>query len=472
MNACPTILAAALLACSGAAAAQIKVIHPKLIAQPPGGKNAPQPASSQTKFSVPLQTIQQAPAAPPAAGASPASAAPGSGGTLIGSPLPPPPEVPQAQAQSLEEDATIEPAEVVVVSADMREARQVQQQAQNLGLSIKRRSVLGNLGLVVSVLRVPTGADVASALAQMRQAMPSAWVDANHRYRLQAGPNVYGPKLVAWPTVPRRCGLGVRLGMIDTPIALAHPAFGSAKISARSFLPSGVAPAPADHGTAIASLLVGGDGYGLMPGARLSAAAVFRRGGARGANTTAELVARGLDWLVGQKVDAVNLSFGGPRNQLLEAAILRVERSGVEVLAAAGNGGGDAPSVYPAAQPGVVAVTAVDAKLRPYARANRGDYIAFAAPGVDIWAAAPGGGGRYRSGTSFALPFATAIFAGAKEAHAGASPKTLASLLEARARDLGAPGRDAVFGWGLLQAAGCARPARRARRKPAHRISR
>ena len=46
-----------------------------------------------------------------------------------------------------------------------------------------------------------------------------------------------------------------------------------------------------------------------------------------------------------------------------------------------------------------------------YKKANRGDYIDLAAPGVDVWTAKAGGGGSYRSGTSFAAPFVVAAIA-------------------------------------------------------------
>jgi hypothetical protein len=103
--------------------------------------------------------------------------------------------------------------------------------------------------------------------------------------------------------------------------------------------PEFVAPAAADHGTAVAARLVG-RGHGLMPRARLYAATVFR---SRGADTDAELMARALDWLVGQKVTAIELGFDGSRVQVLQAALLRVEKRGVAVI---------------------------DAKLRPYALAK------------------------------------------------------------------------------------------------------
>ncbi len=375
-----------------------------------------------------------------------------SGGSLLGEALPPPPGDTQAPG-TVKEDVTVEPAEVVVVSATMQDALQIQQQVQSLGMGIKRRAALGNLGLVVSVFRVPKELGVANALAQLRRAMPDVRLDANHRYRLQLGSEAaYGAKLVAWPS--QRCAAGARLGLIDTGVDLRHPALASQAVVLKSFLPAGVTPARPDHGTAIASLLVGGEGIGLMPGASLRAAAVFRLRGKDEADTTTELVVRALDWLVGEKVSVINLSFGGDRNQLLETAIARVEQRGVEVLAAAGNGGADAAPVYPAAQPGVVAVTAVDAKLALYPRANRGAYVAYAAPGVDVWAAAPGASGRYVTGTSYAVPFAVAIFAAAKAEQPGASWTVLENQLRSRAKDLGTPGRDDVFGWGLIQALG------------------
>ena len=451
MTSARALAAVLLLAWAAAALAQIRVLNSKVVAPPPNralvplSVPAPQPAQDSQPATSNTET---APAAQPL------GAPPGSGGTLIGGPLPPPPQVDQGAGTALKEDVSVEPAEVVVASASMQEAQQLQQQAQALGLAIKRRAALGNLGLVISVFRVPQGATVEAALAQLRQALPSVWSDANHRYALEAGPAVYGAKLIGWPAANHACSGGARVGMVDTAVDLGHPAFKAGRVTLRSFLPSGIAPARANHGTAVASLLVGDGGFGLLRGSRLYAAAVFRTRGDDGADTDAELVVRALDWLVGQHVSAVNLSFGGPRNRLVEAAVLRVEQLGVGVLAAAGNGGADAPPVYPAAQAGVIAVTALDARMQPYAHANHGDYIAFAAPGVDVWAAAPGGGGKYESGTSYAVPFATAIFAAARNAQPSSSWSALENTLQSRAKDLGPAGKDGTFGWGLIRAIG------------------
>ncbi|MDZ4791493.1 MAG: S8 family serine peptidase [Hyphomicrobiales bacterium] len=104
---------------------------------------------------------------------------------------------------------------------------------------------------------------------------------------------------------------------------------------------------------------------------------------------------------------------------------------------------------YPGRYEGVIAVSAVDIRLRPSRLATRGAHIKFAAPGVGVVVAAPGGGYRLVDGTSFATPFITTAYAiGRKDA-----PKRddLTTILSRAARDLGAPGHDPVFGWGLVQ---------------------
>ena len=118
------------------------------------------------------------------------------------------------------------------------------------------------------------------------------------------------------------------------------------------------------------------------------------------------------------------------------------------VVAAAGNDGAAAPPRYPAAFDFVIAVTAVDAELDPYARAPRGEHIDLAAPGVDVFV--PGGG--YRTGTSIAAPFVTAAIAADPAATRLGSVDEVRRHLLAGARDLGPAGRDDVFGAGLATA--------------------
>jgi subtilisin family serine protease len=147
----------------------------------------------------------------------------------------------------------------------------------------------------------------------------------------------------------------------------------------------------------------------------------------------------------------INMSVAGPPNKVLLKVIGQAARRGMVLLAAAGNNGPKAPPAYPAAAESVLAVTAVDRHRQIYRKANRGAYIDFAAPGVSLWTAVPGGG-RFQSGTSFAVPFVAALAALAL-ADGDTGPARLGRRLAEGVRDLGTPGRDEVFGRGLVRAA-------------------
>lgn len=380
---------------------------------------------------------------------------PRSSGGLLGGELPPPPEdlPPPPPAQ----DKRVVPRELVAVSANMAEAQALARNARARGLKVIRRRNLGSLGLVISVIRVPEGVNTAATLKNLRKAAPKLLVDSQHRLSLQGDESKhYGTKLIGWRPAAHSGGAGMRIGLVDTAVETAHPALRGQSITTRSFVTTGIPQAPPAHGTAIASLLVANpeqkNFVGLLPGARLYAANVFRARGKRDIDTTAEWVVLALDWLASQRVQVINLSLGGPRNLLLEVAVGKLLQRGVVIVAAAGNAGPKAAPIYPAAQKGVIAVTAVDAEYNVYPRANRGNYISLAAPGVDVWAAKPGGAGAYVSGTSYAVPFVTASLVAAKMAKPKSSWRALRTKLQRQARDLGPPGKDAVFGWGLVQA--------------------
>jgi subtilisin family serine protease len=208
------------------------------------------------------------------------------------------------------------------------------------------------------------------------------------------------------------------------------------------------------HGTAVAALLVGApaSGFpGLVSDAELYAADTFIGIGPKNLRTNVLLLSQGLNWLLEQEVSVINASLTGPDNRLLRTAIDRLSERNIPVIAAAGNGGSSAPPAFPAAYPKAIAVTAVDRLLRPYRQANRGEYLTVAAPGVRIWTPSPDGGGQYSDGTSFATPYVTAAAALLRHHQPRLTPVELTEQLRGNARDLGPPGKDRIFGWGLLQ---------------------
>ncbi len=329
--------------------------------------------------------------------------------------------------------------------------------AGELGYSVVETVSLRRLDEKIHRIRLPAGVDVREGINRLRQRFPRAVIDANHYFSLAQGmdlPASFARASVGWDGVPPDCGKGIRIGMIDAAIDGDHPALQGVDLKYHSFVTPGREPGPAEHGTAIATLLAGrsdaGQGWGgLLPGAHVAAAAIFEVNDRGKSIATARALLHAVDWMAGQGVDVVNLSMAGPDNGVVRLATERALQQGLILVAAAGNGASATERGYPAAYPDVIAVTAVSADGRVYTYANRGPYIDFAAPGVRLWTAVPNGG-RFQSGTSFAAPYVTSM---AALALAGSTQRT-ADAVRSRLRedvvDLGPPGRDDVFGWGLV----------------------
>ncbi|WP_020591319.1 S8 family serine peptidase [Kiloniella laminariae] len=330
------------------------------------------------------------------------------------------------------------------------------------------------------LLRV-RAADSAGLVQDLRQVFPEAEVDLNDDLSAGNGPRVYAKKKINWPEgescldplIKQGGNLGAAgnpglvIGLLDGAIDRHHPAFSGQDLVSADFL--GGLSADREHATAIASILSGTapdlELKGLLPGAHLYSAVVLRRveEGQQLASTEATL--RGLDWLLQQNIRLINVSLASDRaNRLLIRGFEIALSRGALIFAAAGNHGPEAPPVYPAALDGVISVTALDAANRIYPSANQGGYIDLAAPGVDIWSAVATGegdgsgvaapGGAYRSGTSYAVPYVLAAAALFQIRNPSISSKVLLLALTRGAKDLGDPGRDEVFGAGLLQS-GC-----------------
>jgi len=200
-------------------------------------------------------------------------------------------------------------------------------------------------------------------------------------------------------------------------------------------------------------MLVGNAEWGgLMPGAKLYAANMFEMNEQGQKVGSAIGLLQSIDWLVSQNVNAVNLSIAGADNKIVRKAFGMARRQNMILVAAVGNWGRADKPAYPAAYDHVIAVTATKGAELVYSHANSGKYVDFAAPGVGIYTALPGGGGKPQSGTSFATPYVTVM--AAILAHAGKTPDaaTFRKLLSRATRDLGRPGKDDIFGQGSIRA--------------------
>lgn len=284
--------------------------------------------------------------------------------------------------------------------------------------------------------------------------VPPKESDNNHLYGLD-GATMPSSISTPVPTLAKMMGISapislpVKIGLMDSHIQEDHPCLTGVHINQAAYYPP-EATNDDVHGTAMASILTGRADCaapGILAQAELDNAVVFARTDHGLVVATAADLVAGLNWLLAQQVNVINLSLSGPPNRVLEEALNRVHDRGVIIVASAGNYGPVAFPRYPAAYSSVVAVTAIDAALNIYSRACQGDHIAFAAPGVGVRVAdASTGRDQAMDGTSVAAVFVAAALA--LEQSEGADK---VERMEVQAKDLGALGKDVIFGYGLPQ---------------------
>ncbi len=245
----------------------------------------------------------------------------------------------------------------------------------------------------------------------------------------------------------RSTGRGVVVGMIDTPIDINHDSFRST-IDRINLIPQGDERNRL-HGTEVAGVIISQNArIGIAPDTKLIAISAFSTNEANPdeRRSNSSLVAQALERAMREGVQVLNLSFAGNADPIVDKLVDAAIQKGIVVVASAGNGGPGAPPAYPAALPGVIAVTAVDKNERVFSRANRGDYIDLSAPGVGILTTAPRSSFQVSSGTSLATAHVTGAIALLKSLNPNFNPESLKHT----ATDLGQPGLDRDYGHGLI----------------------
>ncbi|WP_075289317.1 S8 family serine peptidase [Pararhizobium arenae] len=355
------------------------------------------------------------------------------------------------------------PNEIVATGLDQSAIASLQQQ----GFAVEDRIAVSLVGGDMVRLSIPRGLNLNAARAAVVAVSSSATVDFNHIYQPESldQPSCVREScgllrhMVGWPTggdgSGRACLKSLPIGLIDTAINADHAVFAGIKLEVLRLDEKEDGRSGEQHGTAVAALLAGTSGGrspGLLPAAEIVAVDAFRRFRKGTDIANAFDLVRALDLLTQRDIRVINLSLTGPPNLLLEQAVEAAIDMGAILVAAAGNDGPKAKPVYPAAYDDVVAVTAVDSARKAYRRAVQGSHIDIAAPGVNVWTAASISGSRQKSGTSFAAPFVTAAVSVLLASGPNLSPAEIETALTQSAQDIGPPGKDPVYGWGLLDA--------------------
>jgi subtilisin family serine protease len=244
-------------------------------------------------------------------------------------------------------------------------------------------------------------------------------------------------------------GANVAVAVIDSLVDAAHPDLSGS--IAGQFDAVTTADKPDEHGTGMTGAIAAHRRLlGVAPGARILAIHAFSPDAQHPQQATTQNIIAGIDWAIAKGARVINMSFAGPYDPLLQLALKKARDKGVVLIAAAGNMGPKSPPLYPAADENVIAVTAVDENDKLMPQANQGPHVALAAPGVNVLEAAPRATYNFTTGTSVAAAHVSGVAALIIERNPRIDPAALEEVLFSTARDLGAPGRDSLFGYGLV----------------------
>jgi thermitase len=318
---------------------------------------------------------------------------------------------------------------------------------------------ISEIGAVV--ISVPPGT-VDDAIAYLetqpnvRYAEPNYFVYADDTYpsdtsfSLQYGlTNIHAPQGWDWST-----GAGwVTIAIVDSGVDYLHPDL-AGKVLAGIDLVNGDSDAMDDngHGTHVAGIAAAatnnGEGIsGVSWGAGILPVKVLNASG----NGTYVNVANGIIWATDHGAQVINLSLGGASPSIvLEDAVNYAYTRGVVQVGSTGNSGGSLV-LYPAHYAPVIAVAATDASNIRAAFSNFGNQVDLSAPGDQIYSLYPGGGYGYRSGTSMAAPYVSGLAAILIGLPGNYNAGWVENQMETTALDLGAPGWDPYYGFGLIQ---------------------
>ncbi len=332
---------------------------------------------------------------------------------------------------------------------------QINQITQKYNLKTASKSVLSsvNTGIVVAKTNGQNPLRLSESINNKEKSVEAA---TNNIYRpaITSFRNAYSMDETGVRVVHKTTkGKGITVCMVDTPIDIFHPSLSTAFIETLDLFdidPKNTVSML--HGTSVAGVLVSQNPFiGIAPKAKLYAVGAFRAEKSHPSSLkgSSSDVAKAIDACIQHKSDVINLSFTGGKDSLVEKMVKKAVEQGITVVAAAGNGGNWGSTIYPALIPGVLTATAIDENQKLFNMADKGNFIDYAAPGVDILTIAPDGKYKLATGTSISSAHVSGIVALLLSQKGS---KKISKALTETAVDLGKPGRDPEFGDGLINA--------------------
>lgn len=313
------------------------------------------------------------------------------------------------------------------------------------------------LVLLAAVIAATTAATAMPAPAVSRPAAPSP---SSAEWWLSS----WGIDKI-WPITQ---GKGVTVAVLDTGVNADLPGLAGAVVPGGDVTGAGTDgrkdtdTRSGGHGTAMTQLIVGnGRGTGLVgvaPQAHVLPVTVGN--GAATAQDFHVRVAKGIRYAVDHGAKVISISQAFPADAYPDlcptdilASVQYAARHDVVIAAATGDNGGVGNSAQaPASCPGVLAVGAVDAAVKPWALTQQVWYTGVAGPGAGIgWIGKDGTYHARSSGTSQATALTAGGLALVRAANPDMSAREIVQRSLATALDSGTPGPDNQTGYGAFR---------------------
>ncbi|BCW66175.1 hypothetical protein NicSoilB4_09380 [Arthrobacter sp. NicSoilB4] len=280
-------------------------------------------------------------------------------------------------------------------------------------------------------------------------------------------------------------GANVKVAVIDSGVDGKHPDLAGVLAGGVDVSGAGSADgqksigAKPEHGTLVATMLagrghqpegstakpspsagptVGPDGIvGVAPEAQLLSVSTWLGSPNPGGKSDQDQIPQAVRWAVDNGARVINISLGSTSPewpQSWDAAFLYAEQNDVVIVAAAGNrGGGNVQVGAPATIPGVLTVAGLDRKgTASIDSSSQGISIGVAAPAENLIGGMPGGGYAEWAGTSGATPIVAGVAALIRSKWPEMTASQVINRIVSTAKDAGAPGKDPLYGFGILNA--------------------
>ena len=280
-------------------------------------------------------------------------------------------------------------------------------------------------------------------------------------------------------------GANVKVAVIDSGVDAKHPDLKGVVVGGSDASGAGSADgqksigSKPEHGTLVATMLAGRghqppkstatptpggtpapgpDGIvGVAPEAQILSVSTWLGSQNPGGKTDQEQIPAAVRWAVDNGARVINISLGSTSPewpQSWDAAFLYAEQKDVVIVAAAGNRvGGNVQVGAPATIPGVLTVAGLDRKGAASVDASsQGISIGVAAPAENLVGGMPGDGYAEWAGTSGATPIVSGVAALIRSKWPEMSASQVINRIVTTAKDAGAPGKDPIYGFGVLNA--------------------